>query len=119
MRKAFHVKNLGFSVKSGLIAVGHHLGWDKWAIELRWYCPLLHACFFTLYKGKGRPSKARVLLCAALAPLMMAFHWLFALPMLGVVYVVVVGGLTLTLCLGWLFSSLGDWLHKIEKFGNI
>lgn len=119
MRKVFHVKNLGFSVKSGMIAVGHHLGWDKWGIELRWYCPLVHASFFTLYKGTNRPSKARILFCAALAPLMMTFHWLIVLPFLGVTFVVAVGGLALTLCLGWLFSGLGEWLQKIGKIGKL
>lgn len=119
MKKVIHVKDLGFSIKSGLITVGHHLGWDKWAIELRWHCPMVHPCFFTLYKRKDRPTKSNILFCTAIAPLMMVFHWLFALPVLGVVFVVAVGGLTLTLCLGWLFSGLGEWLQKISKFGNL
>lgn len=119
MRNVLHVKNLGFSVKSGMIAVGHHLKRDKWAVELRWYCPLVHANFFTLYKRKDRPSKARILFCAALAPLMMTFHWLIVLPFLGVAFVVAVGGLALTFCLGWLFSGLGEWLQKIGKIESL
>ncbi|WP_418981705.1 hypothetical protein [Alistipes sp.] len=119
MRNVIHVKDLGFSVKSGLITVGHHLGLGKWVIELRWPCPLVHSWLFTLYKGKDRPSKSIILFCATLAPLMMVFHWLFVLPTFGVAFVVAVAGLTLTLCLGWLFSGLGEWLQKIGKLGNL
>lgn len=118
-----HVKNKIFVVRSGFIVIGRRssgeLSMDRWAIDLRWRCPLLLVCnrlYYVcnrLYHGAKRPSKQCILLCAIFAPLLTGIQWLFLL----VVWVVGLTYFLSTLVVGWLIVSLGRWLLKIGRLG--
>lgn len=113
--KTLRAKGLGFAAAYGLLTIGRNYKSDKWTIELRWSCGVMHAWSFRLYRGTEKPDKGRIALCMAVSPLMMALHWLIAVPAYFTLYAVVFSGLGLTMGLGWVFSWLGNKLEKIGK----